>query len=310
MDEVVGIDVSKDHLDVALLGGQEIRRFANVASGWADLEAWLSDRPLRAVGLEPTAGYERGVVGWLQARGYPVRMVSGYRLRRFAQACGVAAKNDRLDAMVIARFADAMPCREPRQDPAAARLAQLVCARRQLSEDKVRLINQADHGQDPLIRRMNARRLKRAEADILLLDKRIAEVAALDPGLANRNQLVRSMPGVGPVFAHTLLAQLPELGELTNRQIAALVGVAPYDHDSGKLRGRRTIWGGRAAVRNVGYMAALSASRFNPVLKAFHQRLIAAGKPPKVAIIAVLRKMIITLNAMLRTNQPWACPQT
>ncbi|MDB5469421.1 MAG: transposase for insertion sequence NGRIS9b [Caulobacter sp.] len=265
----------------------------------------MSNGQVRAIGIEPTAGYERGVVRFLQAAGLPVRMVSGYRLRRFAQACGVTAKNDKLDAWMIARFVQTVPCREPRQDPAAERLAELVAVRRQLSEEKVRLINQAGHQQDALVKRMTTRRLRRIEADILLLDRRLAEQVQANPAMADKERLLRSMKGVGPVLAHTLLAMMPELGELTARQIAALAGVAPYDHDSGKLKGKRSIWGGRAAVRNVAYMAALSACRANPALKAFHKRLIDNGKPAKVALIAVVRKMLNTLNAMLRDNKPW-----
>lgn len=303
--DVVGIDVSLDRLDVVALASRETLAFDNDAAGWASLERWLSGRSVRVIGIEPTAGYERGVVRFLHAAGLPVRMVNSFRLRRFAQACGIKAKNDRLDAWMIARFVETLPSRPLRRDLAAERLAELVTARRQLCQEKVRLTNQADHPQDVLLRRMMARRLRRIEADILLLDQRLARQIAEDPTLAERDRLVRSMPGVGPVLSHTLLALLPELGELTARQIAALAGVAPYDHDSGKLKGKRSIWGGRAAVRNVAYMAALAASRCNPALKAFHQRLITAGKPPKVALVAVVRKMLTTLNAMLRSQTMW-----
>jgi len=303
--DVVGIDVSADRLDVVVLESGEVLAFPNSAEGWTALGMALTGRPVKAIGIEPTAGYERGVVRFLQAAGLPVRMVSGYRLRRFAQACGVAAKNDKLDAWMIARFVQAVPCREPRQDPAAEALAELVGVRRQLSEEKVRLLNQAGHHQDALVKRMTGRRLKRIEADILLLDRRLAEQIQANPVMADKERLLRSMKGVGPVLANTLLALMPELGELTARQIAALAGVAPYDHDSGKLKGKRSIWGGRASVRNVAYMAALSASRANPALKAFHQRLRDCGKAPKVALIAVVRKMLTTLNAMLRDNKPW-----
>lgn len=305
--EVVGIDVSLDRLDVVVLESGETLAFGNDPRGWSALEQRLSGRPVRVIGIEPTAGYERGVVRYLHAAGLPVRMVNSFRLRRFAQACGVKAKNDRLDARMIARFVETLPSRPLRSDPTAERLAELVVARRQLCQERVRLANQADHPRDAMLRRMMARRLKRIEADILLLDQRLARQVANDPAMAERDRLVRTMPGVGPVLSHTLLALLPELGELNARQIAALAGVAPYDHDSGKLKGKRSIWGGRTAVRNVAYMAALGASRFNPGLKTFHQRLIDAGKPPKVALIAVVRKMLTALNAMLRDKTAWTC---
>ena len=156
-----------------------------------------------------------------------------------------------------------------------------------------------------MLRRLSKRRLVRLEADISLLDKRLAELVSADPRLAHRYHLLISMPGVGPTLAYTLLASLPELGQLDRRQIAALVGLAPYDFDSGKLRGHRCIYGGRMPVRNVLYMAALSASRYNPHLKAFSRRLAAAGKKSKIILVAVMRKMIVTLNAMLRDDTGW-----
>jgi transposase len=166
-------------------------------------------------------------------------------------------------------------------------------------------MNQAAHLEDAMLRRLSKRRLVRLEADILLLDKRLSELVAADPGLAHRYRLLISMPGVGPTLAYTLVASLPELGQLDRKQIAALVGLAPYDFDSGKLKGHRCIYGGRMPVRNVLYMAALSASRYNPPLKAFFKRLAAAGKKSKVILVAVMRKMIVTLNAMLRDNTVW-----
>ena len=195
-----------------------------------------------------------------------------------------------------------MPTRVVRHDPAAARIAEIVTVRRQLCDEHVAVENQAAQLEDAMLRRLAKRRLARIEADIRLLDKRLAEMIAADPDLARRYARLTSMPGVGPVLAFTLIALLPELGRMSRKQIAALVGLAPYDFDSGKLRGHRSIYGGRMPVRNVLYMAALSACRYNPAL---HKRLAAAGKKPKVIIVAVMRKMITTLNAMLRDGAGW-----
>lgn len=301
----VGIDVSKARLDAAVLETGEAFGVGNDAAGWRALLARLQGFEVTAVGLEASGGYERGVIASLCAAGVAVRRVNPYRLRQYGRASGILAKNDRIDARLIAGFVAAMPCRQVRPDPAAEALAELVKARRQLCEEKVRLGNQAEQLRDALLRRMAARRLARLAADILLIDKRLAEAVAADPEMARRDRVIRSMPGVGPVLSHTLLALLPELGRASGRQIAALVGVAPYDHDSGSLRGRRCIWGGRGQVRLVAYMAALSAGRHNPALKAFRQRLADAGKAPKLAVVAVIRKLLTILNAMLRDGTEW-----
>ena len=265
----------------------------------------LHGSPVAAIGIEPSGGYERGVIRALLAAGLSVRRINPNKLRQFARARGVLAKNDRLDARLIAEYVAIMPTRIVQRDVAAERLAEVVTMRRQLCDEHVTVENQAAHVEDAMLRRLNKRRLARLEADIRLLDKRLAEMVAADPTLAQRYELLTSMPGVGPVLAFTLIALLPELGQMSRKQIAALVGLAPYDFDSGKLRGHRSIYGGRMPVRNVLYMAALSACRYNPALKAFHNRLAAADKKPKVVIVAVMRKMITTLNAMLRDKAEW-----
>ena len=211
--------------------------------------------------------------------------------------------NDR--ELLIAEYVAIMPTRPVRRHEAVERLAEVLTVRRQLSDAKVATENASALLEDPLLRRLNRRRIARLKADILLLDKRMAEIVAADPDLAHRYCLLASMPGVGPTLACTLLALLPELGQMTRKQIAALVGLAPYDFDSGHFRGQRRIWGGRAPVRIVLYMAALSACRYNPALKTFHHRLANTGKKAKVIIVAVMRKMIITLNAMLRDDADW-----
>src|SRR5215207_6125981 len=264
----------------------------------------LSGLPVAAIGLEPSGGYERGVIRALLTAGLSVGGVTSKRLRQFARARGALAKNDRLDARLIAEYVATMPTRVVRHDPAAARIAEIVTVRRQLRDEHVAVENQAAQLEDAMLRRLAKRRLARIEADIRLLDKRLAEMIAAEADLARRYARLTSMPGVGPVLAFTLIALLPELGCMSRKQIAALVGLAPYDFDSGKLRGHRSIYGGRMPVRNVLYMAALSAYRYNPALKAFHNRLASAGKKPKVIIVAVMRKMT-TLNAMLRDGANW-----
>lgn len=301
----VGIDTAKARLDGALSPAEPIVSVANSPQGWQALIRTLKGRKVSAIGIEASGGYERGVMHALLAAGFSVRLINPFRLRRFAEALGIKAKNDHLDARVIARFTAQMPTREVVRNPAAERLAELVQARRQLSEDLVRLENQRAALHDALLKRISQRRLADLRADLAQIDQRLAERVAADAAFAARARLLRSVPGVGPVAAHTLLALLPELGRLSRKQIAALVGVAPFDHESGQSKGERHIWGGRAGVRHALYMAALSASRCNPRLKAFYQRLKAAGKPPKVALVALMRKLITILNAMVRDGQEW-----
>lgn len=300
-----GIDVSQDRLDVVVLPQGKGFSVTNERAGWNALIERLQGLPLVAIGLEPSGGYERGVLRALLGAGLSVRRINPNRLRQFARARGALAKNDRLDARLIAEYVAIMPTRAVRHDPAAGRIAEVVTMRRQLSDEHVAVENQAAHLEDAMLRRLAKRRLARLNADIRLLDKRLAEMVAAEPALARRYEVLASMPGVGPVLAFTLIALLPELGEMSRKQIAALVGLAPYDFDSGKLRGHRSIYGGRMPVRNVLYMAALSACRYNPALKAFRDRLVGAGKKPKVVIVAVMRKMITTLNAMLRDGAAW-----
>lgn len=301
----VGIDVSKDRLDVAVWPGGEAFCVANDREGRLELTRRLRRLEVEAVGLEASGGYERPVMKALFAADLPVRRVNPFRVRQFAQACGIMAKNDRIDAQVIARFVATIPDRTVEPNPRAEELAELVTMRRQLCEELTRAGNQASHARQAVVRRLCLRRAARLKADILALDQAIAQAVAADPDMARKNALLRSTPGVGPVFAHTLLALLPELGTLTNRQAAALVGVAPYDHESGLFKGQRRIFGGRQNVRDVAYMAAIAAGRCNPALRAVRERLLAAGKKPKVVLVALMRKLVTILNAMLRDNRPW-----
>jgi transposase len=305
MVATVGIDVSKDRLDVAVHPSDEQFSVSNDGAGWRRLVGRLKPLMARAIGIEASGGYERGAIGALLEAGLPVRSVNPWKLRLFAKAAGVLAKNDRLDARVIARFVATMPSREVRRDPAVEHLAELVTARRQLVDALQQIGNQTEHLRDAALRRLQARRIRQLKRDVGQLDRLIDQAIAANPKLNARRDLLCSMPGVGPVLAATLLALLPELGSEPNRSIAALVGVAPYDFDSGKMKGLRCIFGGRAAIRRVLFMAAQVAAMFNPTLKVFKQRLLAAGKKPKVAVVAVMRKLIVTLNAMVRHNSPW-----
>jgi transposase len=301
----VGIDVSKDHLDVVILPDGETLRVENDKAGRGALAKRLRALAPRAVGLEASGGYERAILKALLKADLPVRRLNPWRVRQFAQALGILAKNDRIDAGVIARFVAVLPTRQAVSDEAAEAIAELVTARRQACEDLIRCRNQAAHAQDSLVKRLARRRAEHLEQDIQVLDRALAKAVADNPEHARKDALIQSVPGVGPVCSRTLIGLMPELGRLTNRQAAALLGVAPYDHDSGKMKGKRAIFGGRQAVRDVAYMAALAAGRHNPTLKAFKDRLLEAGKKPKVAIVAVMRKLITILNALLRDNAPW-----
>ncbi len=253
----------------------------------------------------PTGGYERAATVALTAAGLPAVVVNARQIRDFARSTGQLAKTDRLDAAVLALFAERVqPALRPLADGATTELADLVTRRRQL--------------QDMLTQEKNRLGLARArvrrdvQAHIRWLEKRVKETdddlrqaIEASPVWRVKEDLLRSVPGIGPVVARTLLALLPELGQLDRKQIAALVGVAPLARDSGQWRGRRVIWGGRATVRRVLYMAALVASRRNPVLRAFYTRLCDAGKPAKVALVACMRKLLTILNAMLATGTPW-----
>jgi transposase len=308
MDEaglVVGVDVSKRRLDVAVLETGEAFALDNDEAGWAELVARLKGRKVKAIGLEPSGGYERSLAQALRKAGLVVRLVNPYRLRQYARALGRLAKNDRVDARLIARFTAELPTREARHDPLVEQMAELVMARRQLTEDKVRLGNQLEHLRDPVLRRMTGRRLRGIEAEIILIGKRLDQIVASDAALAAKDRLIQSFKGAGPVFSHTLLALVPEIDDADRRKLAALVGLAPFDDDSGRRNGKRSIWGGRAEVRNVVYMAALTAAQHNPVLRDFRKRLIANGKSPKAAIVAVARRMLGIILALLRTGQPW-----
>ena len=308
-DTHVGIDVSKDRLDVAFYpdhpdGGP--LAVPNDPQGWAELARRCKEVQAARVGLEASGGFEQGVAHALREAGLTVTLLNAHRVRSFARALGRLAKNDRADAATIARFVATIPGRPLRERPAGeAALAQALAMRQALVGRQVDMGNQARSLRDPDLKRMAARQARALAADIKLLDQKLAACVKANPDLKRRYALITSAPGAGPVLACTLLAEMPELGQITRREAGALAGVVPYDHDSGKMRGKRAIWGGREAVRSKLYMAALAACKHNPALKAVRTRLDARGKLPKVAIVAVMRHLITTLNAILRTGTPW-----
>ena len=254
MQSVCGIDVSKDRLDIMVLPEQQCFSVRNDAAGWAELVERLRGLSISAIGLEASGGYERGAMRALLAAGMPARQVNPFKLRQFARASGVLAKNDPLDTRMIASFVAIMPTQpaQPRA-PAIERLTEMLAVRRQLNAEKVAAENASRLLEDAMLQRLSRRRIGKLAADIDTRDRHLAEIVGTDAALAYRYRLLTSMPGVGLVLACTLIALLPELGRMSRKQVAALVGVAPYTFESGKFKGRRCIWGGRAPVRNVLY---------------------------------------------------------
>jgi len=302
----VGIDVSKHRLDVHARPSGEGFATDYDDEGVAGLAERLATPGPALVVLEATGGLEVRLAAALAAAGLPVAVVNPRQVRAFARAAGRLAKTDRLDAEAIARFAEAVrPPVRPLPDEATRRLGALVARRRQLLEMLVAERNRR-HAADPSLREGIDAHLRWLGEALDGVERDLDEAVRASPVWRTKEELLRSVPGVGPVSARTLLAELPELGSLTRRQAAALVGVAPFNHDSGKMRGKRAVGGGRAALRACLYMAAVAAVRAgNPAVAGFYGRLRTAGKPAKVALTACVRKLVVTLNAMLRTGTAW-----
>jgi transposase len=302
---VVGIDVSKDRLDVSVRPTQEAFCVSRDAAGIEALVGRLAGLSPRVIALEATGGFETVVAASLGAAGLPVVVVNPAQVRAFAHAVGKRAKTDPIDAAVIAHFAEATrPEPRPLPDADTQILADLVARRRQI----IQMIVAERQREKRAAKRMKKsilRLLKALQAELSEIDQEIDEAVRGSPAWREKEDLLSSVPGIGPTIARTLIAELPELGTLDRRQIAALVGLAPWTRQSGQWRGKSFIGGGRAAVRSALFMGALAAARFNPILKAFHQRLINAGKPKMVAAIAVARKLLTILNAILRDKSPW-----
>lgn len=301
----VGIDVSKDRLDLALRPTGERSTVSNAEPDLTALVTRLQAVHPTLIVLEATGGLEIPVVGALAAAGLPVVVVNPRQVRDFAKATGRLAKTDALDAAVLAQFAEAVrPALRPLPDAETQALSALLTRRRQLLE--MRTAEQTRLGQAlPPVRKEIQAHITWLNGRLAHLDDELGRTIRESPVWRERDDLLQSTPGVGPVLSRTLLAGLPELGTLNRKQIAALVGVAPFNRDSGTLRGRRTVWGGRAHVRAVLYMSALAASRWNPVIRAFYQRLCTAGKVKKVALTACMHKLLLILNAMIKHRTPW-----
>jgi transposase len=301
----IGIDVAKARLDIAVRPDRDTWQTTNDASGIAELVARLDHRQPTLIVLEATGGYERPVAASLVAAGLPVAVVNPRQIRDFAKATGKLAKTDTLDAHVLAHFADAVrPAPRPPPDADTQALAAILARRRQLVAMLTAEQNRL-HTAPTAIRERIGAHIGWLEEELQDIDTELARTIADDPIWRERDALLRSVPGVGPVLATTLLAEPPQLGTLTRHQVAALAGVAPLNRDSGSRRGIRTVWGGRARVRGALYMAALVATRYNPVIRAFYERLCAAGKPKKVALTACMRKLLTILNALLAHRTPW-----
>jgi len=305
----VGIDCSEGRLDVHIYPLEIAFSVANDPDGWADLDRRLKEAQADIVGVESSGGCERDLSRFLMAHGYSVRQVSPYRVRQFAKALGKLAKTDRIDAQTIALFVTNVATRPKVRHKHLEALAEMVTARTQLLEQLTVARNQARRRETGILKEIDARRAKALQDDIKLLNRHIAEAIRADAALSAKSRIIGSMKGAGPVLIQTILAFLPELGQLTRKQIAALVGVAPMDDQSGKRKGLSFIQGGRLTVRNALYMAALVAGRHHPLFKAFRDKLGAAGKKPKVALVAVMRKIITTLNAMIRDGRSWVTPE-
>ena len=304
-ESFVGIDVSKEWFDVQVLDGPR-ERFANDRAGHEQLVAWLADRTVAGVVLEATGGYERWLVAALQAAGLPTAVVNPRPVRDFAKALGRLAKTDAVDADVLARFAQAIrPAPQPPVDEQVLRLRERLARRSELMEMRVMEANRLEQAHDRSVRKDLLSSLEFIEKRLQRLDEEIDDELRQSPAWREQVELLTGVPGIGPQTARTLVIELPELGECTRREGAALVGVAPRNCDSGKHRGRRTIGGGRSSVRTALYMAALSATRCNPVIRPFYRKLRDAGKPAKVALVACMRKLLTILNAMLRKKSTW-----
>ena len=300
----VGIDVSKAQLDVALRPTGRLT-VPNDETGYAQVLGRLRAVSPTLIVLEATGGIELPVTGVLAAAGLPVVVVNPRQVRDFAKAAGRLAKTDALDAQTLAQFAEVMrPALRPLPDEQTQQLAAILTRRRQLIEMLTAEKNRLASARRPVRKRVQAH-VHWLEREVAHTDDDLAQAIRESPVWREKEELLRSVPGVGPVMTLTLLASLPELGTLTGKQIAALAGVAPLNRDSGIRRGHRMVWGGRAHIRAPLYMATLVATRWNPVIRAFYQRLCKAGKAKKVALVACLRKVLVILNAMLKQRTLW-----
>ena len=304
-DRYVGIDVAQAHLDIGVRPSGEVWQVSYDTPGVANLLVQLAELAPTLVVLEATGGLETFLVGELAGAQLPVVVVNPRQVRDFAKAVGKLAKTDALDAQVLAHFGEATkPDLRPLPDDSTRELQALLARRSQVVEMVTAEKNRCRTATQRLQPQIQEH-IRYMEKQLKELEQGLSELLSSSPVWWAKEKLLDSVPGVGPVLTVTLLAGLPELGRLDRREIASLVGVAPFNRDSGTLRGKRTVWGGRSSVRATLYMATLAATRYNSVMRAFYQRLLEAGKPKKVALTACMRKLLTILNAMLKHNLSW-----
>lgn len=301
----IGIDVSKAILDVYILPYKKYMQFKNDAQGMRKLSEKLKSFSQSSIVMEATGGYEKPIAQLLQKTGFSVSVVNPRHIRDFAKALGKLAKTDRIDAEVIALFAEKM---QPRENVIfnenQQKLTELNARRRQIIEMITMEKNRLDKISGELKKSIQ-RIIKALEKELETINEALEKFIQNDANYAQKNALLKSIKGVGSIVSAGIIANLPELGNMSAKQISALAGLAPYNRDSGTLQGKRTIWGGRASVRTTLYMATLVATRHNPQIKSFYQRLCNAGKQKKVAIIACMHKLLIIMNAMIKHNESW-----
>lgn len=304
----VGIDVSKAKLDVAITGNPQHRVYPYDDRGLRQLDKDLTAiRPQRVV-MEATGGIERRAAWRLIQHGLPVAVVNPRQIRDYARAFNRLAKTDTIDAQTLAQFAQTVQPKTaeiPRENQ--RKLQVLVTRRRQVQRMITRENNRLGRIEDRQVRAMIRQAIRLYEKQLAKINEQIERLIAADDQMQQRAERIQSVPGLGPAVTAVLLAELPELGRLNRQQVAKLVGVAPINRDSGTMRGKRTTGGGRCTIRNPLFMAAMVAARFNPRIKAFYQRLLDNGKPKMVALVACMRKLLVTLNTMIKNNQTWQC---
>jgi transposase len=304
---VVGIDVAKDKVDAYIRSLSLGRTFPSKAEGRRQLTSWLRRHKVSKAVMEASGGYERDWAKVLREAGLEVRIVDPKRVRSFARSAGRLAKNDAIDAQMIAWFAETFgEAPSHAYDAARENLVQIVNARQALLDLQTKLQNRSEQAAPEPVQKMQARLLKKIALEVVKLEDAIVVLIKATTHFAELAEIIESVPGLGRITSAGLIAAMPELGQVNNKVAAALLGTAPYDDDSGRRRGERQIRGGRRKIRNLFYMACLgAATRHNPVLKAFYDRLRAKGKQPKVALVACMRKLIVILNTMIARRQKW-----
>lgn len=304
----IGIDVCTDYLDIAIHPEDKTFRLTNDASGQAELVQQLSNYQVEGIVLEATGGIERAVMSALETAGYQTRRVNPLQIRHFARAAGKLAKTDKIDAQMIAHFGQSLKPPVTLLPDTQTRELQALVTRRQQVVAMVTMEKNHLHSCETWVRQSIEATIAQLEAQLKELETRLAQATTQRPQWQERLAILTSVKGIGPVISQALLVHLPELGQRTAKQIAALVGVAPFNRDSGKFRGQRRIQGGRKELRSLLYMAAMCAVQHNSVFRDHYAQLLQRGKPRKVALVACIRKLLGILNAMLRNNQPWLDP--